>query len=318
VRLTTTLAVDHRITEVDTLLEHIAQNLVSLEDDMTCRMLQRDGRLRGRTAVAWAEARDLLIRLWQRQVALADVLAAVHEMRQGHRTLTRPQIGRLSELLQGTSVNVPAEPQPPSGLTANPDMFTHCTIDEVVAQMSSDYDVVARTVRDVAVVWVEIVPRLSDLESATSDLEARYDGAGARRSNELSHARRSIADTETLAHEDPLAVDPDAVTRISGMLERATAILEDAGSERPSDRQHESPEDRRPPEIEARDELRGLLSAYVAKARASGYAEDVALDRIRREATDVLYTAPCDLERAKTLIRAFESDLNSRTRGGGR
>jgi hypothetical protein len=54
-----------------------------------------------------------------------------------------------------------------------------------------------------------------------------------------------------------------------------------------------------------RDEWRGVLSAYRAKANALGLAEDLEADRLYREALETLYTAPCDLQVAARQVEAF-------------
>jgi hypothetical protein len=55
-----------------------------------------------------------------------------------------------------------------------------------------------------------------------------------------------------------------------------------------------------------RDELRGLLGAYRAKATALGGAEDVALSARYRRAQDLLRTAPCDLAAADQAVRDYQ------------
>jgi hypothetical protein len=54
-----------------------------------------------------------------------------------------------------------------------------------------------------------------------------------------------------------------------------------------------------------RDEWRGILSAYRAKANALGLAEDLEADRLYRQALETLYSAPCDLHVAERQVEAF-------------
>jgi hypothetical protein len=63
-----------------------------------------------------------------------------------------------------------------------------------------------------------------------------------------------------------------------------------------------------------RDELRGLLGAYQAKAAALGSAEDVALSAAYRRAQDLLWTAPCDLAAADQAVRAYQDAVLARSR----
>ncbi len=58
--------------------------------------------------------------------------------------------------------------------------------------------------------------------------------------------------------------------------------------------------------IEKRDELRGVLTAYQAKAQAIGLAESLELGELYAAARDVLYSAPCDLEVAEQRLAQFQ------------
>jgi hypothetical protein len=64
-----------------------------------------------------------------------------------------------------------------------------------------------------------------------------------------------------------------------------------------------------------RDELRGRLSAFQAKAAAQGRAEDPALTALYGTAHDLLFTAPCDLRAATRAVFAYSQGLaGSQTR----
>ncbi len=55
-----------------------------------------------------------------------------------------------------------------------------------------------------------------------------------------------------------------------------------------------------------RDELRGLLDAYRAKAGQLGGAEDAALGERYQRAHDLLWTAPCDLAAASAAVTGYQ------------
>jgi hypothetical protein len=55
-----------------------------------------------------------------------------------------------------------------------------------------------------------------------------------------------------------------------------------------------------------RDELRGLLGAYKAKAARLGGAEDSGLAQRYDLARDLLWTAPCDLAAAEAAVTAYQ------------
>ena len=58
-----------------------------------------------------------------------------------------------------------------------------------------------------------------------------------------------------------------------------------------------------------RDELRGLLDAYQAKAARLGAAEDTALTVRYQEARELLWTAPCDLAAASAAVTGYQQAI---------
>jgi hypothetical protein len=58
--------------------------------------------------------------------------------------------------------------------------------------------------------------------------------------------------------------------------------------------------------LSQRDELRGLLDAYKAKAARLGAAEDAVLSRLYDEARALLWTAPCDLGAASAAVTSYQ------------
>lgn len=62
--------------------------------------------------------------------------------------------------------------------------------------------------------------------------------------------------------------------------------------------------------LDRRNELRGLLDAYRAKAAAQGRAEDPELARLGTAAQQILFGAPCDLAKAEDLVRRYVTALN--------
>lgn len=63
--------------------------------------------------------------------------------------------------------------------------------------------------------------------------------------------------------------------------------------------------------LDRRGELRGRLEAYRAKAARLGLVEDERLTELYGEARDVLWTAPCDLRRATTVLAEFQRVLRA-------
>jgi hypothetical protein len=58
--------------------------------------------------------------------------------------------------------------------------------------------------------------------------------------------------------------------------------------------------------LSQRDELRGLLDAYKAKAGRLGAAEDSGLARLYDQARGLLWTAPCDLSVASAAVTTYQ------------
>jgi len=58
-----------------------------------------------------------------------------------------------------------------------------------------------------------------------------------------------------------------------------------------------------------RDELRGLLGAYKAKAARLGASEDVAISGRYEQARDLLWSAPCDLAAAEAAVSGYQQAI---------
>ncbi|MFI0480473.1 hypothetical protein [Actinomadura sp. 9N215] len=63
--------------------------------------------------------------------------------------------------------------------------------------------------------------------------------------------------------------------------------------------------------LDRRGELRGRLEAYRAKAARLGVVEDEQLTELYGEARDMLWTAPCDLRRATTVLAEYQRALRA-------
>jgi hypothetical protein len=77
--------------------------------------------------------------------------------------------------------------------------------------------------------------------------------------------------------------------------------------------------------MERRDELRGRLEAYRAKAGRLGRSEDLELSRLYERARELLWTAPCDLRQATQALAGYQraltapsADTTENTDGAGR
>ncbi|HEY2552996.1 MAG TPA: hypothetical protein VGI64_20700 [Streptosporangiaceae bacterium] len=59
-------------------------------------------------------------------------------------------------------------------------------------------------------------------------------------------------------------------------------------------------------QLDRREELRGLLEAYQAKAARLGAADDAPLGQLYRQARDLLWTAPCDTTAAAAAVASYQ------------
>jgi hypothetical protein len=67
--------------------------------------------------------------------------------------------------------------------------------------------------------------------------------------------------------------------------------------------------------LDRRDELRGRLDAYQAKAGRLGLAEETDLTDLHQRAHDLLWTSPCDLRQATVTLADYQRAIASHTEG---
>ncbi|MEU9022220.1 hypothetical protein [Actinomadura sp. NPDC048394] len=70
--------------------------------------------------------------------------------------------------------------------------------------------------------------------------------------------------------------------------------------------------------LDRREELRGRLEAYRAKAARLGGAEDAELAAIYERARELLWTSPCDLREATVTLSGYQQAITSRAKGAQR
>ena len=88
--------------------------------------------------------------------------------------------------------------------------------------------------------------------------------------------------------------------RLAAELDRCEADLAASGAQTAGLRQAATAA------IDKRDELRGLLRAYKAKAGRLGAAEDPGLAARYEQAYRLLWTAPCDLAAAEAAVADYQ------------
>ncbi len=204
-----------------------------------------------------------------------------------------------------------------------------CTVDplavhgdpvaEIARGLERAQAAVQESVRARSQLGAETAALLAELERALEELERARDRQ--RESAEkITGAKGALADYDRAADElrtllgalqgaAAAASDPDAAARSLASvrqrsvtsLARARALATNAGVD-----------------LATRDELRGRLDAYRAKARATGRGEDLQLEDLYQQAIGELFSAPCDLARCNTLVLAYQRALSAGAARSGR
>ena len=163
-----------------------------------------------------------------------------------------------------------------------------------------------------------LTPRIAELDRVRQEARTRIDGlaaatAAARAARQDAAAARRDAATRVsalpplppevsappLASLGALAADGQW-SRLGTELDRCEADLAAAAAGTAEVRQAAAAA------IDKRDELRGLLRAYKAKAARLGAAEDPDLAARHEQAHGLLWTAPCDLAAAEAAVAAYQ------------
>jgi hypothetical protein len=106
----------------------------------------------------------------------------------------------------------------------------------------------------------------------------------------LTGALRALSDLQAAGRWSRLAVELDALEKDTAAATQRCREAERAAAA----------------QLDRRDELRGLLDAYKAKAAALGAAENAELEAAYGQARDVLWTAPCDLAAGVAAVTGYQ------------
>jgi hypothetical protein len=218
----------------------------------------------------------------------------------------RPELVRLGEQLDAVVQQ----------LSADPLSFDPRAIDPITSSLGA----LEADLQGLVLLRDGLAQRLSDARAQLDELrQAIAAGAGAYR-----EAIEKIADPQVCT---PLAVGPnlehqlDHATAAAGRAEwRSAKYLLDQWTARVSGQlaeAHRIADVNRAP-VAARNELRGRLDAYRAKAFHAGLLEDHALSELYGRAHQALYTAPTDLVAAARLVLQYQQALAGPTPRGVR
>jgi hypothetical protein len=163
-----------------------------------------------------------------------------------------------------------------------------------------------------------LTPRIAELDRLRQQARQRIDGLAAA----ASSARAARQDAVTARHDIQVRISalpplpPDVPepplaslgalaadrqwSRLAAELDRCEAELAAATAQTVGVRETAAAA------LDKRDELRGLLRAYKAKAARLGAAEDPDLAAQYDKAHGLLWTAPCDLTAAEAAVAAYQ------------
>jgi hypothetical protein len=176
-----------------------------------------------------------------------------------------------------------------------------------------------------------LTARIAELDRVRSQARRRIDGLTAA----VTAARSARADAVTAWHRAAQrivalpALPPDiaeppleslaALAAAGRWVALATELDRCDGALAAAVRQTQDCERSATAALANRDELRGLLGAYKAKAARLGVAEDAGLVASYDRARDLLWTAPCDLTAAAAAVAGYQRAIQlTTTRQGGR
>jgi hypothetical protein len=160
---------------------------------------------------------------------------------------------------------------------------------------------------------VDVVARLDQIDALVASIRQAQAGAAekvlsppglAASGPDLDGAASEVAAlrAEVTGLEAPAAGDGDVPVRQLALIDqRSAALIARLRADHASTTAA----------LADRDELRGRLDAYRAKANAVGRSEDIELDDLHQQAMAELYQAPCDLDAARRLVEAYQRALNS-------
>ncbi|CAM3691416.1 hypothetical protein [Smaragdicoccus niigatensis] len=185
----------------------------------------------------------------------------------------------------------------------------------------SDFDVVEELLaqaRMVVSTAAELAARLAEIRSQATGL---LDGIRAVHSEALTAHEMATAKIAGFCRPIPTAPDPglaDELAAVGSELQtRSSAggarLLAWQSRAKCAYDQAVADRDASIAPVRERAELRGRLDAYKAKAHRFGLAESPQLARMAARAQNLLYTAPCDLDAARSAVSAYVAAVTSAT-----
>jgi hypothetical protein len=221
--------------------------------------------------------------------------------------VARANLGQLRQTLNTDPLVLgpPADP-------GNPGLAALASLRQQVSAMSARADELDRLRADGVRRITAVAKAMATATVAWQDAVAAQQRAAVR-----------IADAPVQPLEDP----GELASRVAGLAElQAAARWVQLGAELASlehdvaaaQRRYRDAQAEAMAGLERRDEMRGLLDAYKAKAAALGSAEDGRLTALYELARDILWTAPCDIAAASSAVTSYQRAVLQLAAAGGR
>jgi hypothetical protein len=259
------------------------------------------------SAFTLAEATTLATALTDRLAAALATDAVAGSGVAGRITAVRAVFGRCRSQAEVLGIGLAALDELEARLDAAIDSKDRERITATVATVeteasSIEHDLIEETTlrTDTARLLATLRDRYAELEPRAGAIAALADRC---RSRIVGAPNLAVPSVAVLGPPPALAVDAStssdwaaaraALDAYQHRLDRCAAALGEA------EEQYGAP-------LRARDDLRGLLGAYHTRAARSGLAEDAALTDAYRAAHDNLWSAPCDLDKARELVDRYQ------------
>src|SRR6266851_2083134 len=306
----------------------IQANLLDLDSSFGKRLLA-GANLAGQTKQRWEAATADLASMWEIFTAYSAVVDRAAELLARIRRSSGTELAEITTLLTGISVRLTRAPAPLARRELTDSGRSELTLATAVREMNRTFARVAEVVTTAETVWNEVADRLDRISADLGQAGQRAEGlADDESAGALASASAELGRLRDVLNSDPLALwqrDQVDTTRLERLREqtavavsrvgelarlrddaqrRIGAVTAAAATQRCQDAERAAAA-----LLARRDELRGLLDAYQAKAARLGAAEDQDLTARYDLARDLLWTAPCDLSSAAGAVTRYQEAI---------
>src|SRR6266545_3950513 len=321
-------AVDETLAGLGAAHDRIAAAMFAIDSHPGLAYL-RGGGLGGLTKTRWATLGPEVDLLWAHFAVLGDLLERARSIR----SQRRPDDDDWNALRLICSEPVVGLDK--AGLPVESAPTTRVRLWDLAAQLERRCASVTGLLSDVDSAWSVVAGRYAPLTQEIDALVAQARSVGlSAQADPLATALTDAARTDL---GDPLSAAPGGrlstgtqerldrlVARLGALRERVGALVgirdayprqiadDVAALERTATQARQRSDELREAAdglLARRDELRGRLDAYRAKAARLGYAEHDGLTALHTRARELLYTAPCDLRAATRAVFAYQQAL---------